>query len=126
VILLQKGQTNEIVVTLREKGSLTGGYWLFVFQNELTRDEVEVIYLMTADTSAFPSRINTFPIIVNDFFEDSKTGLWVYRVYEQDDDAAPVIQNLVEIGIMKLLPASEEEITQYEGEQTPYKTFNGA
>jgi hypothetical protein len=125
MILLQKGQSNEIVVTLAEKGSLTTGWYRFLFANKMTQEEVEVTFSFSDDTSPYPEKYNCFQITTSAHFTDAaKPGMWSYRVWEQDDDTTPVIQNLVETGIMRLLPAAEFEISQFQGETTTYKTFN--
>ena len=105
MIHLTKNESSEIVLTLREKQTLTNPNYLFYFKSRGTNQEVAFVVLNTADTSGYKDRFNEFTIDVNDYFQDSPEGDWEYKIYEQtstsnvDPDLAT---NLLEVGIMRL------------------------
>ena len=105
MIHLTKNESSEIVLTLKEKQTLTNPNYLFYFKSRGTNQEVAFVVLNTADTSGYKDRFNEFTIDVNDYFQDSPEGDWEYKIYEQtstsnvDPDLAT---NLLEVGIMRL------------------------
>lgn len=127
MVLLQKGQSSEqIIVTLNEKRTLTEGYYLFVFTHILTRNTINKIYSFLDDESSHPVRYNQFEIDTGDEFGDQPVGQWNYDVYEQESDSNTDTDGLtlVETGIMKLKPASAFEFEKY-NEPTSFKTYAG-
>lgn len=102
------GQTEEMIVTLTEKRTLTSGYYLFLFEHVTTRQTVTKIFNFSEDESAYTSRYNQFPIIVSTLFSGKPTGHWTYRVYEQasSTNTSPTGLTEVENGILQLKPAT--------------------
>lgn len=127
MVVLQKGQASEnIIVTLNEKRTLTDGYYLFVFTHILTRTRVTKIYAFSDDESPYPDRYNQFEIDTSADFSDKPVGQWNYDIYEQasSSNTYPDGLTLVETGIMKLKPASAFEFEKY-NETTSFKTYAG-
>lgn len=87
MILINRGQANIVVLTLKEKQTLSSPVFLFVFQNELTRQFKRFI---AADVSGYTDRYNRFTITESDSesvltgtVQLKPTGFWRYWVYEQ-------------------------------------------
>lgn len=125
MILLTKGATVNVFVTLSEKVSLDDPYFLFVFENKATQEKVKFV---GTDISSYQDRYNKFSVVVNTHFEDHPEGLYNYKIYEQSSSSNTdeTGLNLVERGIMKLSSASELEVTEYEGEAETIKVYNGS
>ncbi len=127
MILLTLGETSEeIVCTLTERRTLTGGYYLFVFTNITTRGIVNKIYSVNEDQSDYPDRFNLFTIDTSTEFANQQTGEWRYEVYEQNSSTNTTVTGLtrLESGIAILKPASEFTFTEYSG-TTTFKQYGG-
>jgi hypothetical protein len=100
MILINKGSSNKVVLTLTEKstllgydtsGNLTGTtYNLFVFEND-GKDQQKIF--TAEDVSPYKERYNEFRIIESSYPEDlldgqikltGRTSQWNYKVYESD------------------------------------------
>lgn len=119
------GDQADTLVTLNESKTLENPYYLFIFTNVTTKDKIKTIVNSASDTSAYPERINIFPISVS-IFANAKTGQWSYDVYEQESSTNldPSGLNLVECGKMLLLPSSTLNKQGYEP-TTTYKGYAG-
>lgn len=120
------GQTEEMIVTLNEKRTLTSGYYLFVFDHVTTRNRVTKIFNFSEDESSYTDRYNQFPVVVSTLFSGQPTGHWTYTVYEQSSstNTSPTGLTEVENGILQLKPATEfafEENTA----TTTFKQYGG-
>lgn len=127
MIVLTKGQTTEeIIVTLNEKRSISSGYYLFVFTHFTTRDVVNKIFNFTEDDSSYQDRYNQFDFPTQALFGNKDAGQWVYKVYEQASSSNTNVTGLtmVEQGVMVLNPAAEFERDQY-NEPTSIVQYNG-
>lgn len=127
MIVLTKGQTTEeIVVTLNEKRTISSGYYLFVFTHFTTRDVVNKIFNFTEDDSSYQNRYNQFDFPTQALFGNKDAGQWVYKVYEQASSSNTNVTGLtmVEQGVMVLNPAAEFERDQY-NESTSIVQYNG-
>ena len=116
MIQFLQGVTQNIVLTLTEKQTLSAPNYLFRFVNRTTRDEVVFVLQFAADTSAFKDRFNQFSIKVDKYFNDNGVGEWVYYVYEQESSYNVNYENavgLLEEGIMKLSPSEVFEYTTH-------------
>ena len=123
MIVLTKGETQNVFFTGTENCLLTNPYFLFIFTNRVTGDEIAFV-TTNASTSA---RYDYFSLIVNDQFEDSETGFWTYDIYEQASASgtSPVGKNKVETGLMYLHPADTYEPIKYDEQDNTFKTYNG-
>jgi hypothetical protein len=108
MLVITKGVQTDIMVTLQDSITLLNPYYLFVFTNVSTKEELKVIVNSADDKSNFPNRINVFEID-NTLFDDLQTGQYIYEVYEQlsstNEDTTGL--NLVENGRMILKAVGE-------------------
>lgn len=107
MLVLNKGVTSTIVVTLTEKQLLTNPNYLFIFTGRTTNTEVAFVLLNNADLSQHKDRYNKFSI-AHTLFTNSKIQEYVYNIYEQASttNLDPTSLNLLETGIMQLKQAS--------------------
>jgi hypothetical protein len=126
MLLFTFGNTDDMIVTLNEKRTLTSGYYLFLFENVTTRNQVTKIFNFSADVSSYTDRFNQFPIIVSTVFADQDTGHWTYKVYEQtsSSNTDPTGLTEVENGILQLKPATAFSFTENTG-ATTFKQYAG-
>jgi len=108
MLVITKGMQSDIMVTLQDSITLLNPYYLFVFTNISTKEELKVIVNSADDKSNFPNRINTFEIDI-DLFDDLQTGQYIYEVYEQLSSTNLITTglNLVENGRMILKAVGE-------------------
>jgi hypothetical protein len=79
VILIEKNKTNNVILTLAEKTTLTNVFYLF----EFTSDETNTVkHLIPTDISTNKIRFNEFNIIEPTDISLTK-GTWKYRIFEQ-------------------------------------------
>ena len=119
MIQLTKGQTQNIILTLTEKQTLTSPNYLFVFENRSTNTDVKFVKLNNTDISQYKERYNEFSIVVNSYFNTSLNGQYTYTVYEQasPSNLDPTGLNLLETGIMELT-GTTISFTEYETTST--------
>lgn len=108
MLVITKGMQSDIMVTLQDSITLLNPYYLFVFTNISTKEELKVIVNSADDKSNFPNRINVFEIDI-DLFDDLQTGQYIYEVYEQLSSTNLITTglNLVENGRMILKAVGE-------------------
>lgn len=103
MLVLVKGVTSNIVVTLTEKQLLTTPNYLFVFTGRTTNTEIKFVLLNQNDVSQYKQRYNKFSIS-NNLFTNAKVEQYIYNIYEQTStsNTNPQGLNLLETGIMDL------------------------
>lgn len=103
MIVLTKGVTSAIVLTLTEKQLLNNPNYLFVFTGRSTKTTVKFVLLNNADISPYKDRYNKFSI-AHTLFTNAKVQQYTYNVYEQASttNTDPTGLNLLETGIMDL------------------------
>lgn len=124
---LVKGQVSEkIIVTLNELITLTAPYFLFVFTNVTTKDQVKFIKATAADESLYPYRYNKFDVNTQALFGQKPRGYWDYVVYEQSSaiNTNPAGLNPVEYGKLILYEEGGFEFEKYDAPVT-YKAYDG-
>lgn len=124
ILLSQGGLTSRVVVTLFEKQSIGAPYFIFVFDNVTTREEVIYAPSLVDDISTSKARYNEF-LIPMSLFAGKASGQWLYKVYESP--VATVIVtglNLLENGKMFLMSASTVSFTGYQS-PTTMTGYNG-
>ena len=80
MIKINKGVENTFDLTLSEKATLTDPFFLFVFKNDLTKEETKKVI---GDSSSYIYRYNRFIITEGTDITFAPTGDWHYKVYEQ-------------------------------------------
>ena len=131
VILINKNSTNNRILTLAEKTTLTNVVYLF----EVTNDQsMAVKCFICDDISPNPVRYNEFNLIenatedlLNGTFELELSGFYTYNIYEQTSTTnldPTLATNLIENGKLNVVD-NLPTITQYNGNQTQTIVFNG-
>lgn len=90
MIQIQQGQSNDVVLTLSEKATLTNPVYLFEFRNGFTNTPV---YFIAQNVSPHTDRYDEFTITETSVTDDldplhgivqlNPAGSWSYTVYEQ-------------------------------------------
>jgi hypothetical protein len=121
MIVLTKGVTSTIVLTLTEKQLLTNPNYLFVFTGRSTKTTVKFVLLNNADLSLYKDRYNKFSI-ANSLFATAKIQQYTYNVYEQasTSNTDPTGLNLLETGLMELKASSTNVYTEPQDAQTEF------
>jgi hypothetical protein len=105
MVYLTKGATSQIILTLKEKQTLSAPNYLFVFTHRGSNVEVKFVLLNNQDTSAYKDRFNQFSLVTNTYFENYQDGEWDYIIYEQTSTSnlnPALATGVVEKGIMRL------------------------
>lgn len=121
MIYLTKGATSQIILTLKEKQTLSAPNYLFVFTHRGSNIEVKFVILNAADTSSFKDRFNQFSIVTNTYFGTQDSGEWEYQIYEQTSTTNTNPANatgLVETGIMRLSESTSFTYTKHQPNNT--------
>jgi len=121
MIYLTKGATSQIILTLKEKQTLSSPNYLFVFTHRGSNIEVKFVLLNNQDTSAFKDRFNEFSIVTNTHFATQDSGEYEYEIYEQTsaNNTNPAnATGLIETGIMRLNDSSTFSFTKYQPNNT--------
>lgn len=121
MIYLTKGATSQIILTLKEKQTLSAPNYLFVFTHRGSNIEVKFVILNAADTSAFKDRFNQFSIVTNTYFGSQDSGEWEYQIYEQTSTTNTNPANatgIVETGIMRLSESTSFTYTKHQPNNT--------
>lgn len=121
MIYLTKGATSQIILTLKEKQTLSAPNYLFVFTHRGSNIEVKFVILNAADTSAFKDRFNQFSIVTNTYFGSQDSGEWEYQIYEQTSTTNTNPANatgLIETGIMRLSESTSFTYTKHQPNNT--------
>ena len=99
-----------------------GSFFLFVFTNRLTNDEVKLMATNISTTA----RYDKFSLVVNTYLSSSTDGFYVYSIYEKAISSdMTVTGNVVESGYMYLKPATDFAATEYTDQPNGFKTYNG-
>jgi hypothetical protein len=121
MIYLTKGQTSDVIVTLKEKQTLAAPNYLFYFINRSSNDEVAFLKLNNTDISTHKDRYNKFSINATTYFSNQLAGEWTYYIYEQASTSnldPALAAGLLETGILRLDDSSTFEFTEYETNNT--------
>lgn len=123
MILINKNSTNEVVLTLSEKTTLTNVKYLFEVIDDQSNDKY---YFILSDTSPNKERYSLLTIIEGTTVTFTNIGFYKYNIYEQTSttNLDPTGLNLVENGKLKVVDTSLA-IDEYSGNQTTYKVYGG-
>jgi hypothetical protein len=123
MIVLTKGETQDIYFTATENCLLTNPYFLLNFTNRVTQ---EVVTFVETNRS-LTARYDSVRFDVNLYFEDAETGFWTYEIFETDDDTVTSSTGLnkVEDGYMYLNPEIPFEPIKYDEQSNSFITYNG-
>jgi hypothetical protein len=121
MVYLTKGATSQIILTLKEKQTLSTPNYLFVFTHRGTNIEVKFVVLNNQDTSAYKDRFNQFSLVTNTYFANYDSGEWEYVIYEQSSNSntnPALATGIVETGIMRLSESSAFTYTKHQPNNT--------
>lgn len=130
MIVINKGQSNTVVVTVTEKTTITNPYYLFEFTNDMAKVPKVCI---AANVSDATERYDKFVITEQSSSPNNllgqitltQKGFWKYKIYAQESSTNLVpadADELVEIGKCRVEDTISTS-TVYEGQQTTYKVF---
>lgn len=119
MITLNKGQIQNIYLTLTEKETISSPNYLFVFEQRSTNTEVKFVLTNAKDLSLYKDRYNKFLLNVNQYFLSKLNGQYTYSVYQQTSATNTSTTGLVllESGIM-MLQDEEQVYTEYTTKDT--------
>ena len=105
MVRMTKGQTQSIILTLKEKQLLNNPNYLFIFTNRSSNVEIKFVLLNNTDISSYKDRYNKFSITTNTYFNTALNGQYTYEIYEQTSpsNTNPAGLNMLETGIMELV-----------------------
>jgi hypothetical protein len=121
MIYLRKGHTDDVIVTLKEKQTLSAPNYLFYFKQRSSNDVVKFVLLNAADTSQYKDRYNKFSINGVTYFSNELAGEWEYMIYEQTSTTnldPALATTLLETGIMRLSDTDSFNFTEYSTNNT--------
>ena len=116
MLKFNKASANTVVVTLKEKTTLSPVYYLWEFKSKQSNAKR---YCIATDISQYKDRYNEFiitettnPTPTNGQISLGEGGEWDYTVYEQSSNSNlnPAGLTIVETGLAKVIPAAS---TQY-------------
>lgn len=123
MILITRGQANQVVVTLKEKVTLVTPDFLFEFKNDDSKDKS---FFIASDISTFQDRFNEFTITEKTASPDPlagevalREGFYTYKVYEQNSTTnldPDLAGDVVESGKVKVIDATDASLPTYSGE----------
>lgn len=113
-----------IVVTFTELTTITNPWYLLVFKNISTNDEIVVLLNSYEDQSDYPDRYNQFTIDTASLF--TVDGQYLYTAYEAEngDSTHYAGLNMVEQGRADIIKQGEVFGTNYEPVNN-YKVYAG-
>ena len=126
MIKLTKGNTETLILTLKEKQTILDANFLMVFQSRTTNDKVKFVLVNSADQSLYQDRYNQFSLVVNTYFANVEEGWYTYKVYEQASTSNTNEANagaVVETGLMFLSDGQDVTTTKYNN-PTSYKVYD--
>lgn len=130
MIVIQKGQINNICLTLTEKVTLSNPYFLFEVYSIETKSST---FFICTDTSNYKYRYNKFSITEKDnpTLTNSEVSLeagdYQYKIYEQNSSTnltRPSTDYLVEEGKLKVTNTSTS-IPTYTPNSSTIPVYNG-
>jgi len=128
MIYLTRGNTEQVVLTLTEKVTITGANFLCVFTNRTTNEVVKFVLLTANDQSSNTTRFNQFLVDVDTYFPTANDGWFKYQIYEQASTTNTVIASagdIIETGLMLLTDGSPVAFTKYSQDIT-FKTYDAS
>jgi hypothetical protein len=119
-----KGQTEKVIVTLKEKATLSAPNYLFIFTSKVTNLQIKFVLLNNTDLSAYKDRFNEFSLVVNTYFATALPGEYGYTIYEQTSSSnldPSLATGILETGQMELNNSTDFEFITYNATTNTYK-----
>ena len=117
MIHLTKGLTDNIVLTLSEKCTLTLPNYLFICTSRSSKIAYKFLVLGSSDLSAYKERFNSFNLITNNHFSNALVGEYTYTIYEQASTSN--LDPTLAVGIVE-----QGQMTLQDSSQFAFNTYN--
>jgi hypothetical protein len=116
MVIIQKGSASAIYIALFDKRETSSNTYTFLFQHEVTKEEVT---LSLSDVSPFKERYSEFNILEASF-QNSTVGFWRYYVTQTGSGADIIATGKMELTAVNLSTAG---VVRYNGYNGNYKTY---
>lgn len=116
MVIIQKGESSTIYITLFDKKETSSNSYTFLFQHEVTKEEVT---LNLTDISDFKNRYSEFSIN-GASFTTSSVGFWRYYVTQTGSGADIIATGKMELTAPNL---STIDVVRYNGYNGSYKSY---
>lgn len=119
MVIIQKGEASSIYIALFDKRETDSNTYTFLFQHEVTKEEVT---LSLSDVSPFKERYSEFNILEASF-QNNTVGFWRYYVTQAGSGAKIIATGKMELTAVNLSTAG---VVRYDGYNGNYKTYTTA
>jgi len=116
MVIIEQGADSVIYIALFDKKETTSNSYTFLFQHEVTKEEVT---LTLTDVSEFKDRYSEFSISEASF-TSSTVGFWRYYVTQTGSGADIIATGKMELTAPNL---STTGVVRYQGYNGTYKTY---
>lgn len=116
MVIIQKGSASAIFIALFDKRQTSSNTYTFLFQHEVTKEEVT---LSLADISTHKERYSEFNILEASF-QNNTVGFWRYYVTQTGSGADIIATGKMELTAVNLSTAG---VVRYDGYNGNYKTY---
>ena len=116
MVIIQKGSASAIFIALFDKRQTSSNTYTFLFQHEVTKEEVT---LSLADVSTHKERYSEFNILEASF-QNNTVGFWRYYVTQTGSGADIIATGKMELTAVNLSTAG---VVRYDGYNGNYKTY---
>ena len=119
MVIIEKGEASAIYIALFDKRQTSSNTYTFLFQHEVTKEEVT---LSLTDVSPFKERYSEFNILEASF-QNNTVGFWRYYVTQAGSGANIIATGKMELTAVNLSTAG---VVRYNGYNGNYKTYTTA
>ena len=119
MVIIEKGEASAIYIALFDKRQTNSNTYTFLFQHEVTKEEVT---LSLTDVSPFKERYSEFNILEASF-QNNTVGFWRYYVTQAGSGANIIATGKMELTAVNLSTAG---VVRYNGYNGNYKTYTTA
>lgn len=116
MVIIEKGEASAIYIALFDKRQTSSNTYTFLFQHEVTKEEVT---LSLTDVSPFKERYSEFNILEASF-QNNTVGFWRYYVTQTGSGADIIATGKMELTAVNLSTAG---VVRYNGYNGNYKTY---
>lgn len=118
MVIIDKGAASTIYIPLFDKRETSSNTYSFLFQNEVTKEEVT---LSLVDLSPFKDRYSEFDILSTSFTTGT-VGFWRYYVTQSGSGSTIIATGKMELTAANLSTAGVIRYNGYNGDYKAYTT----